>query len=111
MLLLALLFPWLLFLLSPFIPHFSSECLENLNEGKSINWPEVNESELIEDVFKCVVQINGKKRAIIDAKINITEKEMLEQIKNNSSIKKIMTNKTIKKTIFIPNRLINLIII
>ncbi len=101
----------ILFLLSPFIPHFSSECLENLNEGKSINWPEVNESELIEDVFKCVVQINGKKRAIIDAKINITEKEMLEQIKNNSSIKKIMTNKTIKKTIFIPNRLINLIII
>ena len=101
----------ILFLLSPFIPHFSSECLENLNEGKSINWPEVNENELIEDVFKCVVQINGKKRAIIDAKINITEKEMLEQIKNNSSIKKIMTNKTIKKTIFIPNRLINLIII
>ena len=71
----------------------------------------VNKNELIDEYFKCVIQINGKKRSLIQAKINTTEKEMLEIIKKDLNIKNLVSNKIIKKTIFIPNRLINLIII
>ena len=101
----------ILSLLSPFIPHFSSECFEELKQKMPPEWPMVNKNELIDEYFKCVIQINGKKRSLIQAKINTTEKEMLEIIKKDLNIKNLVSNKIIKKTIFIPNRLINLIII
>ena len=95
------------------IPHFASECLDmlglNINQ-KNILWPNINKSVLIKDKVNFVVQVNGKTRGVLDLKINLDEKKVLEEIKNNEKMNKFINNKTIKKTIFIPNRLINLII-
>ena len=95
--------------MSPFIPHFTSECLNGLNQ-KEVHWPIVSEAELIEDEINLVVQINGKKRAILKVKRDVLEKEILDIINLNLGIEKFLRNQTIKKSIFVPNRLINIIL-
>ena len=95
--------------MSPFIPHFTSECLSNLNE-KETNWPTVSKGELIEKEINFVVQINGKKRAILRVNRDIDENSILNKIKLNNETEKLLQNQKIKKTIFVSNRLINIII-
>ena len=99
----------ILILMNPFIPHFSNECLNTINENK-INWPKISKKDLIEEDINFVVQINGKKRAILNVKRDVVEKEILEIIKTNLEIEKFLKNQTIKKSIFVPNRLINIIL-
>ena len=99
----------ILILMNPFIPHFSNECLNTINEDQ-IKWPKVSKGDLIEENINFVVQINGKKRAILKVKRDMLEKEILETIKLNQEIEKFINNQIIKKSIFVPNRLINIII-
>ena len=56
------------------------------------------------------MQINGKKRAILKVKRDVVEKEILEIIKLNLEIEKFLKDQIIKKSIFVPNRLINIIL-
>jgi leucyl-tRNA synthetase len=99
----------ILILMNPFIPHFTNECLSSINRNK-ITWPTVSKKDLIEDEINLVVQINGKKRAIINVKRDITEKEILKEIKTNQEMEKFFKDQKTKKIIFVPNRLINIII-
>ena len=99
----------ILILMNPFVPHFSNECLNTINEDQ-IKWPKVSKGDLIEEDINFVVQINGKKRAILKVKRDMIEKEILETIKLNQEIEKFINNQKIKKSIFVPNRLINIII-
>ena len=66
--------------------------------------------DLIEEDINFVVQINGKKRTILKVKRDVIEKEILEIIKLNPEIDKFFKDQTIKKSIFVPNRLINIIL-
>ena len=99
----------ILILMNPFIPHFSNECLNTINENQ-INWPKISKKDLIEEDINFVVQINGKKRAILKIKRDVVEKEILEIIKTNLEIEKFLKDQSIKKSIFVPNRLINIIL-
>ena len=99
----------ILILMNPFIPHFSNECLNTINENQ-IKWPEISKEDLIEDDINFVVQINGKKRGILKVKRDVVEKEILEIIKVNLEIEKFLKDQKIKKSIFVPNRLINIIL-
>ena len=99
----------ILILMNPFIPHFSNECLVTINENQ-IDWPRVSKEDLIEEEISFVVQINGKKRAIIKVKRDMVEEKILEIIKLNQELKKFFNSQKIEKSIFIPNRLINIII-
>jgi len=94
----------------PIIPHFASECIKGIGVEDSSVWPSVNEEFLIEKTKKIVVQINGKKRDLIEAKSNISESELMDIINSNKNLLKYFENKTIKKKIFVPNRLINIIV-
>ena len=94
----------------PIIPHFASECIKGIGVEDSSVWPSVNEEFLIEKTKKIVVQINGKKRDLIEAKSNISESELMDIINKNKNLLKYFENKTIKKKIFVPNRLINIIV-
>ena len=99
----------ILILMNPLIPHFTAECLESLNE-KQARWPVVLEEDLIEKDINFVVQINGKKRALLKIPRNLDEKTILKKIKSNIETKKYFDDQKIKKTIFVSNRLINIII-
>tara|TARA_B100000700_G_scaffold239217_1_gene265862 strand:- start:281 stop:2818 length:2538 start_codon:yes stop_codon:yes gene_type:complete len=94
----------------PIVPHLSSECLEELRLNTQPSWPKVDISDLEEDKVSYVVQINGKKRGIIEARINILEKELMELVKNNVQTKKIIENKSILKVFYVKNRLINILL-
>ena len=99
----------ILILMNPFIPHFSNECLNTIKEDQ-IKWPKILKEDLIEEKINFVVQINGKKRAILKVKRDMIEKEILKIIKLNLEIEKFLKDQTIKKSIFVPNRLINIIL-
>ena len=98
-------------MMSPITPHFVAECLENLksNEGEP-SWPSVNEEYLEKNDANIVIQINGKKRSLINVSMDLDEKEIIYLIKNNLTIQKYLGEKKIKKTIYVKNKLINLIL-
>ena len=94
----------------PVIPHLANECLEKLNYNKDINWPDVEQKYLNTETINIVIQINGKKRAIISVENDIQENEIINQIKNKQLIDKYVKNGKIVKTIYVKNRLINYIV-
>ena len=96
--------------MNPIIPHFSSECLEQLNSINEIEWPKVDDKFLIKKDYQIVVQINGKKRDIIISNKELDEKELIEKIMTNEKVIKFLKDVKIKKTIYITNKLINLIV-
>ena len=93
--------------ISPIIPHFASECLEELNLDNIQNWPGVDKTLLQKQMIDYVIQVNGKKRGLIKENTDINEKEFLIKTKDNEIMKKALDNKKIKKTFFVKNRLIN----
>ena len=101
-------FSKILITMIPLIPHFASECLEKIN-CDVLKWPNYDKKLLIEDIIPYVIQINGKKRAVIDAKRDILDEELFKIIKQNKNLEKYFSDKKIKKKIFVPNRLINII--
>ena len=94
----------------PIIPHFASECLENNNFLKNHHWPDYNEELLKDESIYIVVQINGKKRGLLDVQRDISENEVLNKIKENENLNKYLDNKKQKKIIFIKNKIINIIV-
>ena len=100
----------ILIVMMPIIPHFSNECLEDIGFSKIEEWPDVNKDLLIEKNTNYVIQINGKKRAVIQAKKDLTENELLKKLNNNIDLEKYVKDKNIKKKIFVPNKLINIIV-
>ncbi len=100
----------ILIVLMPVIPHFVSECLEDLKLNKKIEWPKVDVEQLSEDKVDYVVQINGKKRAILNESRDINQERLLDIIKSDKLYEKYLKNKSINKIIFVKNRLINLLI-
>ena len=95
--------------LMPIVPHFSNECLELLNTNKELKWPIYDESAIEEKSTIIVIQINGKKRAIIDVEKNINENDLMELIYSDEKITKYFDKNEIKKKIYIKNKLINII--
>jgi len=98
-------------IMSPVAPHFAAECLENLKSSeKEPTWPSVDEKQLKKDDINIVIQINGKKRSLINVKMDLDESEIISIIKNDLAIQKYLETKEIKKTIYIKNKLVNLIL-
>ncbi len=100
----------ILIVMMPVIPHIINECLESLNEKDEISWPKVNEKFLQSDMCNIVVQINGKKRSVISVERNLKEKIIIEKIQNDKSLDKYLLEKKLFKTIYIKDRIINLIV-
>ena len=95
--------------MSPVIPHFSNECLQNIDAKESV-WPSYDKNILFEDKIKIVVQINGKKRSLLETKAGISEENVLELINNDKTLLKYLNNTNIKRKIYVKDKLINLII-
>ena len=93
----------------PVLPHFASECLSDLTI-EEIKWPVVNKDYLNNSNYKIVVQINGKKRLLFESNEDLDETNLINKLREIKEIKKYIEKKDIFKTIFIKNKLINLII-
>ena len=94
----------------PVIPHIVSECLDQLNTENQDSWPKVNKKYISNNDVNLVIQINGKKRSIINIQKDLDEKTLIKAIKKDSNIKKFLENNTIIRSIYVKNKLINLIL-
>ena len=94
----------------PIIPHFASECLESNKFKINNNWPNFDEKLLIDNEVKIVIQINGKKRGLLNLKKDADEKTVLSEIKKEKGLDKYIENKEYKKVIFVKNKILNIII-
>ena len=102
-------FKKILTIMSPVAPHLTSECLEKLNNKSSLKWPEVKIEYLKSEELLIVIQVNGKKRNTITLKEEINENNLLDLIKKMKLIDKYIKNQKILKTIYVKNKLINII--
>jgi leucyl-tRNA synthetase len=97
-------------IMNPVIPHLTSECIQNFDLNTNISWPEINKKYLNTRKYNIVVQVNGKKRALITTEKELEKDELIKNIKHQKEIIKFLDEKEIIKTIFIKNKLINLIV-
>ena len=97
-------------IMMPLLPHIAAECIDQIKSDTDLKWPIADKKYLIEENVNIVVQLNGKKRDVIKVKTNTSENELLEIISNNDKLKPYLLEKQILKKIFVPNKILNLIV-
>ncbi|MDC1185017.1 leucine--tRNA ligase [Alphaproteobacteria bacterium] len=99
-------------IIHPFIPHLSEEIWERMGKKElciSAKWPETE--HIFEDgVIKMPIQINGKTRSLIDILPNEDKDMVMKKVMLDPKIIKNVANKKILKTIFVPKKIVNLVI-
>ena len=101
-----------LIIISAFTPYVANECWEKITKKTDIaiqEWPKFNNESLKKDQFNVVIQINGKKRAIINAANNETEDNIFSKSLAIKNIKVILDKSIITKKIFVKNKLLNIV--
>ncbi|PIV45812.1 MAG: leucine--tRNA ligase [Candidatus Nealsonbacteria bacterium CG_4_10_14_0_2_um_filter_35_20] len=104
----------LVLLLSPFTPHLSEELWEKIGHRESVfkeKWPEYDSELVKEEIITLIIQVNGKIRDKIDnIEADIFKEKAKELAISRQKIKKWLKGKEIKKTIFVPGKLINFVV-
>ncbi len=98
----------LLQILEPIIPHTAWELSERLFKRENFKPIEVDESALIEDFMTLGLTINGKRRAELKVNINASKEEII--ILAKKELEKYLENASVKKEIYVPNKLVNFVI-
>ena len=99
-------------IIHPFIPHLSEEIWHGIGKKElciSAKWPETKNT-FEEDVIKMPIQINGKTRSLIDILRNEDKDVVMKKVMLDPKIIKNVENKKILKEIFVPNKIVNLVI-
>ena len=99
-------------LLAPIAPHIAEELWKKLGHTASIGtiaWPTYDESLLQEDEVEVIFQVNGKVRARKKVAINATKEELTEMAMADDKIQAMITDKTIRKVIAVPGKLVNIV--
>ncbi|MFO0971349.1 MAG: class I tRNA ligase family protein [Candidatus Saccharimonadales bacterium] len=100
-------------LLAPFAPHISEELWSDLGEDGSVHtsgWPTPNETYLQSETMKIAVQVNGKVRATIELAADAPENTVTETAKQNEKVATYLSGSQLKKSIYIPGKIINFVI-
>jgi leucyl-tRNA synthetase len=106
-------FEKLLLVLSPVCPHLCEELWERLGKSGFIaeaGFPTWDEALLREETFILIVQVNGKVREQVLVPAGIAKEEALERVKGLPKVQKYLEGKTIRNVIFVPEKLINLVV-
>jgi len=100
-------------LLSPFAPFLAEEIWSQTGTTSSIfqaRWPEYDPALIKDDIINLVVQINGKLRATLAVSAEIGETEAKEAALQSERVKKWLADREIVKTIFVPGKLLNIVV-
>jgi leucyl-tRNA synthetase len=99
--------------LSPVVPHICHELWYALgHESAPVNehWPAFDESALAQDMVEIVVQVNGKLRGRISVAADADSDSISEIALADANVKRFVADKTIRKTIVVPGRLVNVVV-
>jgi len=102
----------LLRLLAPLAPHIAEELWQRLGHEGSIveaGWPTHDESKLVEDTVKIIFQVNGKYRGDAQLPADVSKDDALAAAKANERVQSFIEGKTIKKEIFVPGKIVNIV--
>ena len=103
----------LLLLVAPFAPHLADELWQQLGNTESIHlqaWPKYDDAKLVDAEIKLVVQVNGKVRAEIKVVPEISEAEAIKLALAQPNVQKFTTDQTIVKTIYVPKKLVSIVV-
>jgi len=103
----------LIYLLHPFCPHITEEIKECFNIREILDflkWPIFDEKKIVSINIEIPIQINGKLRGVVEVINQATEEIVLNAVKSDEKFINYVKDKNIIKTIYIKNRLLNLII-
>ena len=100
--------------LYPFAPHISEELWNRLGHTNSLTYepfPDYDEKYLVENSITIVVQVNGKLRGEFSAAKDISDIEAIQIAKSLEKVIPFLDSKTIKKEIYVKEKLVNLVVI
>ena len=105
-----------LIILNPFAPHLSEELNTMISKNdycpiSDKSWPNYDETLIVADTMTIVVQINGETRGTIEVDTISEKEDIYNIIIDNDKFSKYLENGNIIKKIYIPNRLVNFVIV
>ena len=102
----------LILLLTPFAPHMCEEIWSIMGKEGFVSlapWPEVDKKYLTEDSVSIAVQVNGKKRGLIEVSKDTTQDQAMDTAQAIDTVKNALDEKDIKKIIYVPAKILNII--
>ncbi len=99
-------------ILNPFAPHVTEEMWDVMNFGGMVNqaqWPEFDDAKTVENNVEIVLQIMGKVRSRIVVPVDMPKEKVLELAKTDEKIAAAIAGKEIKKEIYVPGKLVNIV--
>ena len=100
----------ILTLMTPIIPHLTSEAFSEFGIKNTPDWPKADPKYLDEKYVNIVVQVNGKKKSLVKIEKNTNDKDLIKKIKIDQRISVILKDKNLIKHIIVKNKLVNFII-
>jgi leucyl-tRNA synthetase len=103
----------LILLLSPFAPHIAEELWERIGNPPGLvkhPWPKWDEGALVKEEILIVVQVNGKVRGRITVPADASEEGIKEAAMEHHNVRRFVGDKTPKKIIFVPGKLVNIVV-
>jgi leucyl-tRNA synthetase len=103
----------LVLLIAPFTPHMCEELWEMMGHKTQIAkapWPQFDATAAVADMVTIVFQVNGKLRGQAEVLPNISEAEAVKIALGNDKLKPFLDGKTVVKTIFVPNKIVNIVV-
>ncbi len=100
-------------LLAPFAPHFAEEIWTRLGQSGSVldaRWPEFDPARLVTNELKVIVQVNGKKRAELLLLVGADQEAALAAAQSNPDASPYLANKAITRVIYVPGKILNLVV-
>ena len=100
-------------LMAPITPHICETLWEMLGETDCVvntAWPEVDESARVRDQITLVVQVNGKLRGRIELSPDSDEEQAVAAAAAEANVQRHLEGKQVRKVIYIPNRLLNIVV-
>ena len=99
-------------LLNPFAPHVTEEMWEVMGFGGMVNeaqWPSYDEEKTVENSVEIVIQVTGKIRSRITVPTDISKEDAIALAKADEKIAPLLEGKTVKKEIYVPGKLVNIV--
>lgn len=99
-------------MLAPMTPHVAEELWEMLGHREglwTVSWPEFNEALAREDDVEIVVQVNGRVRGKLKTAMDIAEEDLIRMAQADAAIAPHLAGKTVAKRVYVPNKLLNLV--